>query len=213
MREWFSRAWKGNRFFILFLVAMFVFRSAVADWNSVPTGSMKPTILEGDRILVDKMAYDIRVPFTHISLLKLADPRRGDIVVFDSKAADERLVKRVVGVPGDVVEMRNNVLWINGKRLAYHDMPAPAPATDKLENLSGVEHVIRIRNFLSGFHPVKVPKDHYLVLGDNRDNSADSRVIGFVPRGEIVGRSRSVVMSLNYDNFYLPRPDRFFHAL
>lgn len=213
MREWFSKAWKGNRFFIFFLVAMFVFRSAVADWNSVPTGSMKPTILEGDRILVNKMAYDIRVPFTHISLLKLADPRRGDIIVFDSKAADERLVKRVVGMPGDIVEMRNNVLWVNGKQLAYHDIPDPAPATDKLENLSGVEHAVRIRNFLSGFRPVKVPEGHYLVLGDNRDNSADSRVIGFIPREEIVGRSRSVVMSLNYENFYLPRPDRFFHAL
>lgn len=213
MREWFSSAWKGNRFFIFFLVAMFMFRSAVADWNSVPTGSMKPTILEGDRILVNKIAYDIRVPFTHISLLKLSDPKRGDIIVFDSKAADERLVKRVVGVPGDTVEMRNNVLWINGKRLAYRDMPAPAPATDRLENLSGIEHAVRIRNFLSGFQPVKVPEGHYLVLGDNRDNSADSRVIGFVPRGEIVGRTRSVVMSLDYENFYFPRPDRFFHTL
>lgn len=213
MGEWFSNLWKGNRFFIVFIVLMCLFRSAVADWNSVPTGSMLPTIVEGDRIFVNKMAYDIRLPFTHISLLKLADPQRGDIVVFDSGVSDKRLVKRVVGVPGDIVEMQNNVLWINGKQLAYRDMPASAPATDKLENLLGVEHTVRIHTPRSGFHPVRVPEGHYLVLGDNRDNSADSRAIGFVPRHEIVGRSRHVVMSLNYDNFYLPRPDRFFHAL
>lgn len=212
MKEWFSRAWKGNKFFILFIVLMFVFRSGVADWNSVPTGSMKPTILEGDRILVNKMAYDIRLPFTHISLFKLTDPQRGDIIVFDSEVSGKRLVKRVVGVPGDIVAMRNNALWINGKQQAYQDMPAPAPATDKLENLSGIEHAVRIHIHQSGFHPVRVPEGHYLVLGDNRDNSADSRVIGFVPRHEIVGRSRSVVMSLSYENFYLPRSDRFFQA-
>ena len=75
---------------------------------------MKPTILEGDRILVNKMAYDIRVPFTLISLHKIADPARGDIIVFDSAVADKRLVKRVVGIPGDRVELINNILFING---------------------------------------------------------------------------------------------------
>jgi signal peptidase I len=192
---------------------MCLFRSAVADWSSVPTGSMQPTIIEGDRIFVNKMAYDIRLPFTHISLLKLADPQRGDIIIFDSEAADKRLVKRVVGIPGDMVEMRNNILWINGRQQTYRDIPEPAPATDRLENLAGVKHKVRIQTFRSGFHPVRVPEDHYLVLGDNRDNSADSRVIGFVPRHEIVGRSSTVVMSLDYENFYLPRPDRFFQSL
>jgi len=213
MKEQLGKVWQGNRFFICFLILMCLFRSAVADWNSVPTGSMQPTILEGDRIFVNKMAYDVRLPFTHISLLKLADPERGDIIVFDSEVSDKRLVKRVVGVPGDVVAMQNNILRINGKQLLYRDIPAPAPATDKLETLSGVEHKVRIRTRRSGFPPVTVPEGHYLVLGDNRDNSADSRVIGFVPRHEIVGRSRHVVMSLNYENFYLPRPHRFLQAL
>ena len=83
--------WKENKTFVIFITLMLVFRSALADWNTVPTGSMKPTILEGDRIAVNKMAYDLRVPFTTISLIKLADPERGDIVVFDSKASDKRL--------------------------------------------------------------------------------------------------------------------------
>src|SRR6187402_3582202 len=95
----FSVIWKENKSFFIFVVLMLVFRSALADWNTVPTGSMKPTILEGDRIAVNKLAYDLRVPFTAISLLKLADPERGDIVVFESKASAKRLVKRVIGLP------------------------------------------------------------------------------------------------------------------
>ena len=105
---------KDNKAYILFVVLMMVFRSAVADWNDVPTGSMKPTIIEGDRIFVNKMAYDVRLPFTTVSLAKLADPVRGDIVIFDSQASGKRLVKRVVGVPGDVVALQDNVLSVNG---------------------------------------------------------------------------------------------------
>lgn len=208
--------WKENRSFLLFICLMVIFRSAIADWNTVPTGSMKPTILEGDRILVNKMAYDLRLPFTHISLLKMADPARGDIVIFDSEAAGKRLVKRVIGLPGDIVAMRDNHLWINGKELAYSDDPGAVTASDKIEHMMGVEHRVRWLGSdtrLSSFRPVRVPSGHYLVLGDNRNNSADSRVIGFVPRDEIVGRSRHLVLSLDYDNHYLPRSDRFLQQL
>lgn len=212
-----KKLWKDNRAFLLFLLTMFVFRSVVADWNSVPTGSMKPTILEGDRILVNKMAYDLRIPFTHFSLLKLADPDRGDIIVFDSEKADKRLVKRVAAIPGDTVSMVDNVLSINGVRLPYRVSNSQDNIIDKRENLLGIEHLVRIHRDgfkpYSSFPPITIPDGFYLALGDNRDRSADSRMIGLVPRDEIIGRSRSVVVSLNYDNYYLPRADRFFRDL
>jgi signal peptidase I len=216
MKKGLLKAWKDNKGFIIFIALMFVFRSALADWNEVPTGSMKPTILEGDRILVNKMAYDLRIPFTHVSLAKMADPARGDIIVFDSKVSDKRLVKRVIGLPGDTVALVNNVLYINGEKLDYQELSAQGLDVDKLEHLQGVTHSVRLNkngSTLSNFNAVSVPTEFYLAMGDNRDQSADSRVIGFVPRAEIVGRARSVVLSFNYDNYYIPRTDRFFHQL
>lgn len=216
MKDHISKAWQENKLFLLFIILMFTFRSAIADWNEVPTGSMKPTIIEGDRIFVNKMAYDIRVPFSHISLAKISDPARGDIIIFDSKIFNKRLVKRVIGVPGDVVKMRKNALIINGKRIRYKEVANTLSTVDKLEEILGIEYFIRINkngSQLSSFREVEIPANFYLVLGDNRDNSADSRVIGLIPRQEIVGRSRSVVLSFDYDNFYIPRKDRFFHTL
>ncbi|MFS1524021.1 signal peptidase I [Microbulbifer sp. 2304DJ12-6] len=216
MNGWILKTWTENKALLLLLALMFTFRSACADWNAVPTGSMKPTIIEGDRILVNKLVYDVRVPFTNISLWKLSDPARGDIIIFESKASGNRLVKRVIGIPGDTIGLRDNQLIINGKHLDYKIVASVNLTVDKLENLLGVEHLIRIdkrSSPLSDFQSVDVPADHYLVLGDNRDNSADFRVIGFVPRQEIIGRSRSVVLSLNYDNFYIPRINRFFMRL
>lgn len=205
---------RENRGFLLFIFLMLVFRSSFADWNSVPTGSMKPTILEGDRIWVSKTAYDLRVPFTAISLYEFSDPKRGDIVVFDSKAAGNRLVKRVIGVPGDVVELRNNRLYLNGRAARYTQVAEAGDMLQLDEEIAGFVHRVQInrrfQSVASSFGPLTVPGEHYLVLGDNRDNSADSRVIGFVPRREIVGRSGGVVISLNYDNYYLPRNGRFF---
>lgn len=205
-----TNIWQENRKLILFISLMFVFRSAIADWNDVPTGSMQPTIEIGDRIYVDKMAYDIRVPFTQISLRKLADPIKGDIIIFESAVTDNRLVKRVIGEPGDTIAMQNNRLIINGKPIAYDAQKSTNDYVELIENLNGVKHKIRISHssYAGSFNEVKVPAEHYLVLGDNRDNSADSRVIGFVPRHEIIGKSDSVVISLDYDNYFLPRSDR-----
>ncbi|RYY75010.1 MAG: signal peptidase I [Gammaproteobacteria bacterium] len=214
MKQNLNSFWRENKSFFIFLALMFMFRSACADWNTVPTGSMNPTIIEGDRIAVNKLAYDLRIPFTHISLVKFSDPQRGDIAVFDSKVSDKRLVKRVIGVPGDTVAMINNKLVINGVAVNYE---TTANTTDQIEDLFGVTHVVRFQqlndNSFANFPTTIVPADHYLMLGDNRDMSADSRVIGFVPRNEFVGRSRAVVMSLNYEKFYLPRVERFFKSL
>lgn len=212
----FSTAWQENKSIILFLVLMAFFRSSIADWNDVPTGSMKPTILEGDRILINKLAYDLRIPFTHVSLMKISNPSRGDIIIFDAEAAGKRLVKRVVGIPGDVIEMKNNILYINGQKLAYENISSTLSTIDRSENLLGVDHLIRINALgsrLSNFGRTRIPADHYFALGDNRDNSSDSRIIGLIPRKEIIGRSRTTVLSFNDENSYIPRSDRFLHPL
>src|SRR2546421_4549826 len=101
--------------FLAMLLVISSLRSALADWNDVPTGSMKPTIQEGDRVVVNKLAYDLKVPFTMIELAKWGDPKRGDIVVLFSPEDGVRLVKRVVAVPGDRIEMRNEQLLVNGQ--------------------------------------------------------------------------------------------------
>ncbi|HLX79195.1 MAG TPA: signal peptidase I [Burkholderiales bacterium] len=217
MQTRFTRLWREYKGLALFVVLMLIFRSVLADWNTVPTGSMKPTIVEGDRILVNRLAYDLRIPFTHISLHRFADPARGDIVVIDSKAADTRLVKRVIGLPGDIVQMRNNRLTINGVEARYSGAGFTADAIFEVESYDGMTHRIELMpagdGSFSSFGPVRVPQDSYLVLGDNRDNSADSRVHGFIPREEILGDAKTVVLSIDYDRYYLPRMDRFFHSL
>ena len=217
MKNRLIKLWHEYRSLTLFVFLMIIFRSALADWNTVPTGSMKPTIVEGDRILVNKLAYDLRIPLTHISIYRFDNPKRGDIIVFDSEAADTRLVKRVIGLPGDIVEMRDNHLTINGIQARYSNVESTADAIFAIESYEGMTHRIELAptgvSRFSSFGPVRVPQDRYLVLGDNRDNSADSRVRGFIPRGEIVGDAKTVVLSINYDNYYLPRTDRFFHAL
>jgi len=215
--------------FFSIIVAMliaFSFKSAIADWNEVPTGSMKPTIIEGDRIFVNKLAYDLKFPLTTFHLATWADPERGDIVVFYSPADGKRLVKRIIGKPGDTIAMIDNTIFINGSPLHY------APLSDEIlqhvpegitkhatlleEDLSGREHPVmidRVSPSIRSFPPVTIPERNYFVMGDNRDNSADSRYFGFVPRSNIVGRASAVVISLNYNNYYIPRWDRSFTPL
>ncbi|SEA82463.1 signal peptidase I Serine peptidase. MEROPS family S26A [Paraburkholderia sartisoli] len=224
MTRMLMRFWRSNKSLITFLALMVLFRSAVADWNVVPSGSMLPTIREGDRILVDKMAYDLRIPFTHIAIAHLHDPRRGDIVTIDSSAAHELIVKRLIGLPGDRIAMRDNVLYVNGVRADYQPMrqaPLPgdalSPGDYLRERFGGVSHAVRLSEVAPSprrsFGPVTVPPNAYLMLGDNRDDSADSRYFGFFPRNELMGRTRRVVYSLDPHHFYEPRFDRFGAAL
>lgn len=203
---------REQRRLIIFVAAMALFRSAIADWNDVPSGSMLPTVQVGDRLLVDKLAYDVRIPFTHLSLYRIADPQPGEIVIFESARADKRLVKRVIGVPGDVVAMRGEALVINGRPVEY----TASGNGEWIEALAGHPHAVQLTGYgspLDSFGPVRVPEGHLLVLGDNRDNSADSRVIGFVPRGEVTGRARRIAFSLDYDHYLMPRGDRFLRRL
>ncbi|HZZ10128.1 MAG TPA: signal peptidase I [Paraburkholderia sp.] len=219
-----GQLWRGNRSLVAFLFLMVLFRSAVADWNVVPSGSMLPTIREGDRIFVDKMAYDLRVPLTHIAVAHLHDPQRGDIVTIDSSAAHELIVKRLIGLPGDHVAMRENVLYVNGVRADYQPLAlkplsgdARSPGDYLTERFDGVTHTVRLSpdapSPRDSFGPVVVPQGEYLMLGDNRDDSADSRYFGFFPRKELMGRTRHVAFSLDPDHYYKPRFERFGVAL
>lgn len=205
--------WKNNRQLVVFIVLMSVFRSAVADWYTVPTGSMQPTIKEGDRIVVNKMAYDLRVPFSQTSIVRTGEPKRGEIIVFESDAAQNRLIKRVIGLPGDKVSLKDEVLFINGEKLNHTVTTHNSNELFANETINGFTHKIRIEKNgneqFSNFSTVLVPEDHYLVMGDNRRNSADSRAYGFVPRSELKGKATNVAFSLDYDDYYLPRSDRF----
>ena len=210
----FLKGWAGS--LAAALLIAFSFKSAVADWYEVPTGSMKPTIVEGDRIFVNKLAYDLKVPLTTLRLARWGDPGRGDIVVFASPLDGTRLVKRVIGLPGDLVEMRAERLRVNGEPAAYFDPAGDAALVSCEERLGELAHRVQ---FLPGagapstFGPVRVPAGKYLMLGDNRDNSADSRFFGFVDRDAITGRALAVVVSLDYERHHLPRAGRFFLAL
>jgi signal peptidase I len=201
-------------------------RSAVADWNDVPSGSMKPTILEGDRIFVNKLAYDLRVPFTSWRVANWADPARGDIVVLLSPHDGRRLVKRVIGIPGDTIALRDNRLLVNGERAAYGppDPQAVAALGDgrrpsavvEEETSFGRRHAVIVdpgRPTMPTFGPVAVPAGRYLVMGDNRDDSFDSRWFGFVDRERILGRATTVVLSVDLARHLAPRWGRFFTPL
>src|SRR5215470_10001174 len=135
------------RVFIVMLLVVSSLRSALADWNDVPTGSMKPTIEEGDRVVVNKLAYDLKVPFTTIEIAKWSDPHRGDIVVLYSPVDGTRLVKRVVAVPGDRIEMRENQLFVNGqaaslKQIGEAEDPEQGPSLVFEETLGNVRHKV-----------------------------------------------------------------------
>jgi signal peptidase I len=217
MKNWI----KQNRGFLIFLLCFGFFRSAVADWNPIPSGSMRPTLLEGDVVLVDRLAYDLKVPLTDIVLLPLGNPRRGDVVTFSSPVDGVRLIKRLVGLPGDIVELRDEVLLINGSPAEYespHDVLEPVDfgagtvkGVKVTERVKGSERAVQ---FLAevpakrSFGPFVVPSDSYFFLGDNRDNSADSRYIGAVPRRLLIGRAHHILVSANIRGDWSPRLER-----
>jgi signal peptidase I len=208
------------RIFALMILIVSSLRSVLADWNDVPTGSMKPTIQEGDRVVVNKLAYDLKVPFTTINVWKWDDPHRGDIVVLFSPVDGVRLVKRVVAIPGDKVEMRDNQLYVNGKIAKQSPIAlvsADGGAAYVLdEDLAGHNHKVMLTPEIPAvrsFGPITVPAGNYFVLGDNRDNSNDSRFIGFIERRRIVGEAVAVAFSLDRSNWFRPRMDRFFEGL
>ncbi len=218
MKKWIAE----NKGFLFFLFGMVVVRSAIADWYGVPSSSMYPTLMIGDRIISDRLAYDVKLPFTDVIMKHIADPQRGDIVTFSSPEDGVRLVKRVVGLPGDVVEMYNDQLMINGVSASYAAASSDAAVRvtpdyegEQLvltEQIFGQQRPIILmpqRSAKRSFAPVTVPQGEYLMLGDNRDNSKDSRYIGFVKRELLTGQVKRVVFSLDTERYYLPRIERF----
>ena len=219
--------WEEYRSLFVFLLIMVLFRSAIADWNQVPTGSMKPTILEGDRVVVNKLAYDLKIPFTSWNVQTWSDPSPGEIVTFYSPKDEKLLIKRVIGTPGDIIAMRNNQLFINEEPASYGELDNKIILQLDLyqqhrhaffvEEIGDDRHAVMMNpsepNHYNSFGPIEVPSGYYLMLGDNRDSSLDSRAIGLVSRDRITGRAHTVAFSVDYEDYYLPRIDRFIRPL
>ncbi|MEM9300745.1 MAG: signal peptidase I [Pseudomonadota bacterium] len=212
--------------FAFFLLLILASRSALADWNYVPSGSMKPTILEGDLIFVDRLAYDLKVPFTRVRLAEWGNPERGDVVVALSPEGGERIVKRVVGLPGDKIVLSGQTLTVNGERPTLAPLDGPAIAGLDARDLEthglATETVLgHTRRLMVGHAPPSlptsgtftVPPGHYFLVGDHRNNSRDSRIYGAVPRADILGRATRVIGSMDITGDYSIRWGRFFEPM
>jgi signal peptidase I len=168
---------------IAVVLALFI-RTFVVQAFKIPSGSMKPTLLVGDHILVSKFIYGIKVPFTDKIIIKLGTPKRGDVVVFKYPLDTKKdYIKRVIGLPGDRIELINKQLFVNGR--VTEDPHASYSVYGNLRN----------------FGPVTVPAKHLFVMGDNRDESSDSRVWGFVPLSYLKGKAFLIYWSWDRRDF------------
>ena len=177
---------------IAVLLALFI-RTFVVQAFKIPSGSMEPTLLVGDHILVNKFIYGVKIPFIHTTLIPISSPKRGDVVVFIYPIDTSKdFIKRVIGLPGDTVEIQGHKVIINGKR--YTDKHAYYADQRESEGNPGQLQVF------------KVPKDRIFVMGDNRDHSYDSRFWGDVPLSSIKGKAFIVYWSW-------PHWKRFLHII
>jgi signal peptidase I len=192
------------------IFAILLFRSFLAEPFKIPSGSMMPTLLVGDFILVNKFAYGIRLPVLNTKVIDIGEPERGDVMVFRYPMnPKEDYIKRVIGLPGDEITYRNKTLYVNGEKVddtysgPYTGPSEPgrsmAGAVVRIENLQGVEHrIMQLPRVNVGHEGTwRVPEGHYFAMGDNRDNSADSRFWGFVPEENLVGKAFLIWM--NFD--------------
>jgi signal peptidase I len=207
---------KKNKSFLVGIGLLFAVRWSFADQYRVPSESMVPTIQIGDHIAVNKMAYDLKIPFTNHRIAKIAEPARGDIVVFtwpgDHKAT---FVKRLVGLPGDHLHIEDGFLTINGQKVEGSldetqilNRSASEPTVTYTETLG--DHHISVQRIpwmaRKQSLDIDVPEDHYFFMGDNRDNSADSRSWGFVSREALKGRALGTLWNIQFEDF-LPKVD------
>lgn len=193
-------------FFPLLLLVWCV-RSFVTQPYRVPTGSLEPTVLPGDFLLVNQYAYGLRLPVLRTKIWPVALPKRGDIAVFfPPNHPNIHYVKRVIGLPGDRITYQNKTLYINGKKMAQTTLgPSKtvdpgAPVIKKQEQLGAVTHAIFVvpHGGIRMHRTWVVPAHHYFMMGDNRDFSSDSRFFGFVPEQNLVGRAMFIWLSWNH---------------
>jgi signal peptidase I len=201
-----------SRSFFPILLIVLILRSFLIEPFRIPSGSMKPTLLEGDFILVNKYDYGLRIPVFGYKILNMDEPKLGDVIVFKHIENGESIdmIKRVVGLPGDHIQYKDNVLIINGKPMTQEFQAEKMdsnvygqafPVRELKENLGTVRHEIFIqpalahKEFSYHYEDVVVPNNCYYVMGDNRDNSKDSRIWGFVKDKDIQGRAFMIWMS------------------
>jgi signal peptidase I len=177
------------RLVLLLLASWLPFRSIVADLNEVSGSSMEPALLGGDWVAVNRLAYGLHIPGTSWYLLNWNAPARGEVVIFYDPITGRRLVKRVVGLPGDRIEIRGGYVFLNGEAIGQGSLDGAVLRT-------AAKRVV-------------VPAGHYFVLGDNRPHSRDSRSFGAVDQGRIVGRVGCVTLSFESKNLLVPRWQRF----
>ncbi|MCB0366065.1 MAG: signal peptidase I [Bdellovibrionaceae bacterium] len=210
MQERLQRFWESNKVFIGFLVFIILFRVTIADQYHVPSGSMEPTIAIGDRVLVNKLSFHVKVPFTNVVLANLGEPVRGDIVVFEKPGDNTVMIKRLIGLPGDYLEIEDGFIRVNGETFyAPGEEPVEALREARMndqalhyhEIMSDRTHTVQRLPFPARFDDkrIKVPEGHYFFMGDNRDNSNDSRAWGMVPRHLLKGRANRVLYSMIFD--------------
>lgn len=199
-----------SRSFFPVLLIVLVLRSFVAEPFRIPSGSMMPTLLVGDFILVNKFSYGVRLPVTRSVILETGTPERGDVAVFKyPRNPAEDYIKRVVGIPGDLIEFRDRTLYVNGEPQRLEEVGTyegegsgrmMTGATVFREHLDDTPHQILMWEQAPGMSgSVRVPEGHYFMVGDNRDNSNDSRMWGFVSEDLLVGRALFIWLNWDYN--------------
>lgn len=199
-----------SRSFFPVLLFVLIIRSFVFEPFRIPSGSMMPTLLQGDFIFVQKYSYGLRLPVTETKVLETGEPERGDVIVFRLPTDPSvNYIKRVVGLPGDTVVYERHQLTINGERIQLSQHPEATPMEPRfIEQLGDREHEILIENvnYTKGDGAYIVPDGYYFVMGDNRDNSLDSRFINAIPEANLVGEAVRIWMHM--DGLSWPRWER-----
>ena len=195
----------AHSFFPILLIVLLL-RSFLVEPFRIPSGSLEPTLLVGDFVLVNKYIYGLRLPVLNDKILKWREPKHGDVVVFRWPPNPKiDYIKRIIGVPGDHIQYKDKILYINGKKAPQKFLAYTTDSDDaghnwvvekREENFLGVKHDIYIRpDAPAQDFSVTVPKNDYFVMGDNRDDSSDSRFWGFVPEKNLIGKAFAIWMS------------------